>query len=182
MRVVSFFLLCLLPCLVSANDGLSGMIERYQAERAGDYLHKQSLAYLSHDIGMRLMENKDYASSIPYFQTALDIDQSIDPDDALLGGRWTYLGQAYMFDGQFAKGIAALEKALHVDQQHYPDDHLNIGIANGNMGWALIMTRNYQKANEHLLLACAIFSTQLGEDHPQTLDCHKKLDVTRKYL
>ncbi|TRO11612.1 tetratricopeptide repeat protein [Ectopseudomonas mendocina] len=158
------------------------MIERYNLEKTGDYLHKQSLAFLSHEIGVRLLEGQDYKAAIPYFQTALDIDQTLDPDDPLLGGRWTYLGQAYVFDGQFQKGLESLRAALEVDERHYPAEHLNIGIANGNLGWAMIRSRQYQKANEHLQIACDIFAKQLGEQDPQTLDCHKKLDVTLKYL
>ncbi|TRO32700.1 tetratricopeptide repeat protein [Pseudomonas sp. ALS1131] len=158
------------------------MIERYNLEKTGDYLHKQSLAFLSHEIGVRLLEGQDYKAAIPYFQTALDIDQTLDPDAPLLGGRWTYLGQAYVFDGQFQKGLESLRAALEVDERHYPAEHLNIGIANGNLGWAMIRSRQYQKANEHLQIACSIFTKQLGEQDPQTLDCHKKLDVTLKYL
>ena len=65
-----------------------------------------------------------------------------------------------------------------MDERHYPAEHLNIGIANGNLGWAMIRSRQYQKANEHLQIACDIFAKQLGEQDPQTLDCHKKLNVT----
>lgn len=182
MRVISLILLCFLPYLASANDDLSSMIERYNVQKTGDYLDDQSLAYLSHEIGMLLLANEEYGPSIGYFQTALGIDQNIDPDDPLLGGRWTYLGQAYVFNGQFEKGIEAFQKALAVDERHYTFDHLNNGIANGNMGWALIKSRNYRKANEHLTVACKIFSKQLGENHPQTQDCLKKLKVTLKYL
>jgi len=182
MRVVILFLICLLPHWALADESLSRMIERYNLEKTGDYLHKQSLAFLSHEIGVRLLESQDYKAAIPYFQTALDIDQTLDPDDPLLGGRWTYLGQAYVFDGQFQKGLESLRAALEVDERHYPAEHLNIGIANGNLGWAMIRSRQYQKANEHLQIACSIFTKQLGEQDPQTLDCHKKLDVTLKYL
>ncbi len=87
-----------------------------------------------------------------------------------------------MFDGQFQKGLESLRTALEVDELHYSAEHLNIGIANGNMGWALILARQYRQANDHLQIACAIFTRQLGEQDTQTLDCHKKLDVTRKYL
>lgn len=182
MRVVILFLICLLPHWALADESLSRMIERYNLEKTGDYLHKQSLAFLSHEIGVRLLEGQDYKAAIPYFQTALDIDQTLDPDAPLLGGRWTYLGQAYVFDGQFQKGLESLRAALEVDERHYPAEHLNIGIANGNLGWAMIRSRQYQKANEHLQIACSIFTKQLGEQDPQTLDCHKKLDVTLKYL
>ncbi|MDF2077103.1 tetratricopeptide repeat protein [Pseudomonas mendocina] len=182
MRVVILFLICLLPHWALADESLSRMIERYNLEKTGDYLHKQSLAFLSHEIGVRLLESQDYKAAIPYFQTALDIDQTLDPDAPLLGGRWTYLGQAYVFDGQFQKGLESLRAALEVDERHYPAEHLNIGIANGNLGWAMIRSRQYQKANEHLQIACSIFTKQLGEQDPQTLDCHKKLDVTLKYL
>ncbi|MFV3387287.1 tetratricopeptide repeat protein [Pseudomonas sp. NY15364] len=182
MRVVILFLICLLPHWALADESLSRMIERYNLEKTGDYLHKQSLAFLSHEIGVRLLESQDYKAAIPYFQTALDIDQTLDPDDPLLGGRWTYLGQAYVFDGQFQKGLESLRAALEVDERHYPAEHLNIGIANGNLGWAMIRSRQYQKANEHLQIACDIFAKQLGEQDPQTLDCHKKLNVTLKYL
>lgn len=182
MRVVILFLICLLPHWALADESLSRMIERYNLEKTGDYLHKQSLAFLSHEIGVRLLESQAYKAAIPYFQTALDIDQTLDPDDPLLGGRWTYLGQAYVFDGQFQKGLESLRAALEVDERHYPAEHLNIGIANGNLGWAMIRSRQYQKANEHLQIACDIFAKQLGEQDPQTLDCHKKLNVTLKYL
>lgn len=182
MRVVILFLICLLPHWALADESLSRMIERYNLQKTGDYLHKQSLAFLSHEIGVRLLESQDYKAAIPYFQTALDIDQTLDPDAPLLGGRWTYLGQAYVFDGQFQKGLESLRAALEVDERHYPAEHLNIGIANGNLGWAMIRSRQYQKANEHLQIACSIFTKQLGEQDPQTLDCHKKLDVTLKYL
>ena len=182
MRVVILFLICLLPHWALADESLSRMIERYNLEKTGDYLHKQSLAFLSHEIGVRLLESQDYKAAIPYFQTALDIDQTLDPDAPLLGGRWTYLGQAYVFDGQFQKGLESLRAALEVDERHYPAEHLNIGIANGNLGWAMIRSRQYQKANEHLQIACSIFTKQLGEQDPQTLDCHKKLNVTLKYL
>lgn len=182
MRVVILFLICLLPHWALADESLSRMIERYNLEKTGDYLHKQSRAFLSHEIGVRLLESQAYKAAIPYFQTALDIDQTLDPDDPLLGGRWTYLGQAYVFDGQFQKGLESLRAALEVDERHYPAEHLNIGIANGNLGWAMIRSRQYQKANEHLQIACDIFAKQLGEQDPQTLDCHKKLNVTLKYL
>ncbi|HBZ94351.1 MULTISPECIES: tetratricopeptide repeat protein [unclassified Pseudomonas] len=182
MRAMLLVLVCLLPLWASAEEALGRMIERYNQERTDDYLHKQSLALLSHEIGIRLLENQDYAASIAYFQTALDIDQNLDPDDPYLGGRWTYLGQAYMFDGQFQKGLESLRTALEVDELHYPAEHLNIGIANGNMGWALILARQYRQANDHLQIACAIFTRQLGEQDKQTVDCHKKLDMTRKYL
>ncbi|SDP91454.1 tetratricopeptide repeat protein [Ectopseudomonas guguanensis] len=181
MRVVVFFLICLLPHWALADEALSRMIERYNLEKTDDYLHKQSLAFLSHEIGMRLLERQDYKASIPYFQTALDVDRSLDPDDPYLGGRWTYLGQAYVFDGQFQKGLESLRKALQVDERHYPAEHLNIGIANGNLGWAMIRSRQYRQANEHLQIDCDIFSKQLGEQDPQTRDCHRKLNVTLKY-
>lgn len=182
MRVVLFFLICLLPHWASADEALERMIARYDQEKTDDYLHKQSLAFLSHEIGIRLLENQNYKASIPYFQTALDIDKALDPDDPYLGGRWTYLGQAYMFGGQVQKGLESLRTALEVDERHYPAEHLNIGIANGNLGWALILSRRYQEANDHLKIACRIFTRQLGEQDPQTLDCHKKLDVTLKHL
>lgn len=108
MRVVVFFLICLLPHWALADEALSRMIERYNLEKTDDYQHKQSLAFLSHEIGMRLLERQDYKAAIPYFQTALAVDQNLDPDDPYLGGRWTYLGQAYVFDGQFQKGLESL--------------------------------------------------------------------------
>ena len=182
MRVVILFLICLLPHWASADEALERMIGRYHQEKTDDYLHKQSLAFLSHEIGVRLLEGQDYKAATPYFRTALDIDRNLDPDDPYLGGRWTYLGQAYVFDGQFRKGLESLRKALQVDERHYPAEHLNIGIANGNLGWAMIRSRHYRQANEHLQIACGIFTKQLGEQDPQTLDCHKKLNVTLKYL
>lgn len=182
MRVVLFFLICLLPHWASADEALERMIERYNLEKSGDYLHKQSLAFLSHEIGVHLLQSQNYAASIPYFQTALDIDRNLAPDDPYLGGRWTYLGQAYIFDGQVQKGLESLRKALEVDERHYPAEHLNIGIAHGNLGWAMIRSRQYLQAHEHLQIACDIFAKQLGAQDRQTLDCHEKLNVTRKYL
>ncbi|WP_457977498.1 hypothetical protein L0Y47_16810 [Ectopseudomonas composti] len=87
-----------------------------------------------------------------------------------------------MFDGQFQLGITPLHKALAMHERHYPAEHLNIGIAHGNMGWAMIMSRPYRQAHEHLTIACDIFARQLGESAPQTLDCHKKLNITLKHL
>lgn len=46
----------------------------------------------------------------------------------------------------------------------------------------MIRSRQYRQAREHLQIACAIFARQLGEQDPQTQDCHKKLNVTLKYL
>ncbi len=158
------------------------MIERYESQKNGNYLNNQQLAFLSHDIGMRLLASEKYDAAITYFKTALEIDQNIDINDPYLGGRWTYLGQAYTFSGQINKGIESLQRALQIDELHYPDGHLNIGIAHGNLGWALIRSRNYQKANKHLKIACTIFLAALGEIHPQTLDCHKKMNVTLKHL
>lgn len=182
MRLFLVFFLSLLPGLSSADVELDNMIERYESQKNGDYLNNQELAFLSHDIGMRLLASKQYDAAITYFKTALEIDQNIDMNDPYLGGRWTYLGQAYTFSGQINKGIESFQRALQIDEQHYPDGHLNIGIAHGNLGWALIRSRNYQRANEHLTIACAIFLAELGENHPQTLDCHKKMNVTLKHL
>ena len=182
MHLFLVFFLSLLPGLSSADAEPDNMIERYESQKNGDYLNNQKLAFLSHDIGMRLLASKQYDAAITYFKTALEIDQNIDINDPLLGGRWTYLGQAYTFSGQISNGIESLQRALQIDEQHYPDGHLNIGIAHGNLGWALIRSRNYQKANEHLKVACAILLAELGENHSQTLDCHKKMNVTLKHL
>lgn len=182
MRLALVIFLSLLPSLSSADAELNNMIESYESQKSGDYLNNQELAFLSHEIGMRLLASKKYDSAITYFKTALEIDQNIDINDPYLGGRWTYLGQAYMLNGQINNGIESLQRALQIDEQHYPNGHLNIGIAHGNLGWAFIRSRNYQRANEHLKIACAIFSAALGKNHPQTLDCHKKLNATLKYL
>ncbi|OLS60544.1 hypothetical protein PSEMO_45870 [Pseudomonas putida] len=182
MRLVLVILLFLLPSLSSADTELDNMIESYELQKSGDYLNNQELASLSHEIGIRLLANKKYGSAITYFKTALEIAQNIDINDPYLGGRWTYLGQAYTFDGQINNGLQSLQRALQIDEQHYPSGHLYIGISHGNLGWALIRSRNYRMANEHLKIACAIFSTELGENHPQTLDCDKKMSVTLKHL
>lgn len=182
MRLALALFLSLLPSLSSADIELDNMIESYKSQKSGDYLNNQELAFLSHKIGMHLLANEQYDSAITYFKTALEIDQNIDANDPYLGGRWTYLGQAYTFSGQINNGIESLQRALQIDEQHYPAGHLNIGISHGNLGWALIRSRNYQRANEHLKIACAIFATEFGENHPQTLDCHKKMNVTLKHL
>lgn len=182
MRLALVLFLSLLPSLSSADIELNNMIESYESQKSGDYLNNQELAFLSHEIGMRLLANKEYGSAITYFKTALEIDRSIDINDPSLGGRWTYLGQAYTLNGQINNGIESLQRALQIDEQHYPNGHLNIGIAHGNLGWALIRSRSYQRANEHLKIACAIFLAEFGENDPQTLDCHKKLNVTLKHL
>ncbi len=150
MRLALVLFLSLFSSLSFADTELDNMIESYELQKSGDYLNNQELAFLSHEIGMRLLASKQYDSAVTYFETALEIDQNIDVNDPSLGGRWTYLGQAYAFDGQIDKGIESLQRALQIDKQHYPGRHLNIGIAHGNLGWALIRSRNYQMANEHL--------------------------------
>lgn len=182
MRLALVLFLSLLPSLSSADTELDNMVKSYESQKSGDYLNNQKLAFLSHEIGMRFLASEKYDSAINYFKTALEIDQNIDINDPNLGGRWTYLGQAYTLNGQIDNGIESLQRALQIDEQHYPNGHLNIGISHGNLGWALIRSRDYQKANEHLKIACAIFLAELGEHHPQTLDCHKKLNVTLKHL
>lgn len=78
-----------------------------------------------------------------------------------------------MFDGQSQQGIAPLHKTLAMDERHYPAEYLNIGIAHGNHDHVQAVPA---------AIACDIFARQLGENAPQTLDCHKKLNVTFKYL
>lgn len=109
------------------------MIKHYTLERTDDYLHKPSLAYLSH-------ETCSMAS--------------------------------------FSRGSHHCTKRW---QWTSATTQPNTSISASPMA-TMIMSRPYRQAHEHLTIACDIFARQLGENAPQTLDCHKKLNVTFKYL
>jgi hypothetical protein len=64
MRLALVLFLSLLPSLSSADIELNNMIESYESQKSGDYLNNQELAFLSHEIGMRLLANKQYDSAI----------------------------------------------------------------------------------------------------------------------
>jgi tetratricopeptide (TPR) repeat protein len=122
------------------------------AERLGGY-------------GALLRRTGKYAEAVEKLQVAATQLEAFPQDGSILRV-WNDLGMALNSSGRFEEAVAPIEKAIAGSRVIYGKDHANIGILGLNVASSLIGQKNFDAADQKLIVSKGILEGKLPAKHP----------------
>lgn len=128
-------------------------------ERTFGPVHPRT-AFVQNEIGMVAFRASDLAAAAAAFARAAEGYGASTGRRFQHGVSVANLGSVYLAQGDDRRAEAALSKALSIYADALPADHLNVAIARGKLGRALLRQRRYGEARAQLMAAADVLERQ----------------------
>lgn len=130
-------------------------------ERTFGPIHPRT-AFVQNEIGMVLFRLNDLPAAAVAFARAAEGYGAPSGRHFQHGVSVSNLGSVYLAQGDDRRAEAALSQALTIYAEALPADHLNIAIARGKLGRALLRQQRHTEATPHLAAAAEVLERQPG--------------------
>nr|XP_058959983.1 uncharacterized protein LOC131786940 [Pocillopora verrucosa] len=118
-------------------------------------------------LGLMCLDHCEYEAAMNYFQVALEIIHSCNPNDALetKAGLYLCLGTLYRHLGDFQQAQDYYARALDIRLKQLGPDHVDVAASYNNLGTVYSDLGDFQQAQDYYARALDIRLKQLGPEH-----------------
>ncbi len=129
-------------------------------------------------LGWIKIEQGKYEEAVAFYETALDIEQKILPENhSDLASSFNHIGNVYKNIGAYSKALSSHEKALKIRQKILPANHFHLASSYNNIGLVYDNMGDYSKALWSHEKALEIRQKTLPANHPYLASSYNNIGL-----
>ena len=160
-------------------------LEMYQSAliMAQDARDDLKIATSYNDIGCVYSALGEHKKALEFYTISLEIRQQTLPENHPdIAVSYNNIGCVYSDLGEHKKSLEFYTKSLEIQQQTLPENHSDIAVSYYNIGLAYKRLKDYENALLSFTKAKEIYAIRYGVEHPETVDCNKRIEDVKAKL
>ena len=130
-----------------------------------------------YNIGCVYSDLGDFEKSLENHTKSLEIrQQTLSENQPSIAVSYNNIGSVYSALGDFEKALENHTKSLEIRQQTLPENHPGIADSYYNIGLVYKRLKDYENALLSFTKAKEIYAICYGVEHPETVDCNKRIE------
>ena len=142
-----------------------------------------SIADSYNSIGCVYSDLGDFKKALEFYTKSLEIKKQTLPENhPSIAVSYYNIGNVYSDLGDFEKALENHTKSLEIRQQTLPENHSDIADSYYNIGLVYKRLKDYENALLSFTKAKEIYAICYGVEHPETVDCNKRIEDVKAKL
>ena len=149
-----------------------------------EFHHDVHTSMVYYELGQVLNRKRQYEEALVNFRKALEMTREIFGENYYLTCNcYEYIGNILGEQGRYDDALIGYGKALEIRLKIFGENHIDTGRSYYNIGAVSQLNKgDYDGALTSLQKAKAIFTRELGEEHPHTVLANVNIDFCEKCM